>query len=331
MENGTKQHIIQKRKIKSRRRRLKIGRLFVFLLILGLIGWCIYRLCLWGNQTYQTYYAIYENYQLQQELKQAKSPDLRYDDYTNILVLGIDEGTGSEIGQRADTIILLSIDDKDGKMRVLSIPRNTLLVLPGRQKEERINASYYYGGAPLSVQAVSKLLNGITIHQYITINVSALTELIDVLGGIDIYVENDMNYEDPDADFQIHLQKGYQHLNGTMAQEYLRYRGDELGDIGRVQRQQRFVKKLYKKIQSIDTIIKLPALIDILRYRMATSVELMDTAHLIKIIKGLSADTPKTYMLPGSLTANGVDWVADKAGIEAEIDELFPAPKEVSK
>ncbi len=331
MENDTKQHIIQKRKIKSRRRRLKMGRLFVFLLILGVIGWCIYRLCLWGNQTYQTYYAVYEDYQMRQELKRAKSPDLRYDDYTNILILGIDEGTGTELGQRADTIILLSIDNMDGKMRVLSIPRNTLLVLPGRQQEERINASYYYGGAPLSAQAVSRLLNGVMIHQYITINVSALTELINVLGGIDIYVEDDMNYEDAEADLQIHLQKGYQHLNGTMAQEYLRYRSDELGDIGRVQRQQRFVKELYKKVQSIDTIIKLPALVDILRYRMTTSAELMDTANMLKIIKGLSADTPKTYMLPGSLTANGVDWVSDKAGIEAEMDELFPEKKDISK
>jgi polyisoprenyl-teichoic acid--peptidoglycan teichoic acid transferase len=103
------------------------------------------------------------------------------------------------------------------------------------------------------------------------------------------------------------------------------------GDIGRVQRQQRFVKELYKKVQSIDTIIKLPALVDILRYRMTTSAELMDTANMLKIIKGLSADTPKTYMLPGSLTANGVDWVSDKAGIEAEMDELFPEKKDISK
>ena len=67
---------------------------------------------------------------------------------------------------------------------------------------------------------------------------------VDILGGVDLYVERNMNYDDPFANLSIHLTKGYQHLDGQKAGQYGRFRYDELGDIGGVQRQQRFLKAL---------------------------------------------------------------------------------------
>ena len=215
MSNQTQENIKRKRRIRKRRRRLRMLRFLVFLCFLSIVGWCGYHIYLWGSRTYDTYYEIYQGYQQRQNLKR-ENMDPRFDGYTNILILGIDDG--NEIGQRADTVLLMSLDNTSGDVRFLSIPRDTLVAIPGRRQPETINNAYYYGGAALTQQTVSALL-GVTVHDYITLDTKALAEVIDTLGGIDLYIEGDMDYEDPEADLSIHFKKGYQHLNGDEVQK----------------------------------------------------------------------------------------------------------------
>ena len=121
----------------------------------------------------------------------------------------------------------------------------------------------------------------------------------------------------------IHIGQGYQHLSGEEVQKYLRYRGEKLGDVGRVQRQQKFIKALYAKVLQLDTIPKLPAIADIFRNRMETSAEIFDSAHLANVLRRMSSDPPTTLMLPGSENVDGA-WVPNVAELEARISELFP-------
>jgi len=188
---------------------------------------------------------------------------------------------------------------------------------------ERMNAAYYYGGAPLALQTTSQLL-GISIQEYITIDIEVLTALVDAMGGVDLYVETDMNYEDPAADLSIHLQKGYQHFDGDTAQKYLRYRSDDLGDIGRVQRQQRFIKAVYEKCTQMENLTKLPAVAEIIANKVSTSVEMLSMGDMITLFKGLRADHPKTIMLPGRSAESDQYWLPDAAKIESKMQELFP-------
>ena len=326
MESKTRENIKRKRLQRKRIRRIRFLRFLIFLVIVGSLGGLIafagYHIYTLGSHVYQSYEAMYAGYEQRQQEKRGML-DARFDGYTNVLVLGVDDGADASMlaGQHADTIMLLSLENTTGKVRVISIPRDTLVNIPGRASGQKLSAAFAYGGAPLTVQTVSALL-GVSIHQYVTIDVRALTELVDLLGGIDLYVENDMDYQDPEAGLEIHLKKGYQHLDGDTAQKYLRYRSSELGDIGRVQRQQHFVKALYEQALKLDTLRKLPGIADLFQHRMSTSAEIFDSGHLANVLRHLNTAEPETFMLPGG--SDGDAWIPDQQMLDTKIKELFP-------
>ena len=90
---------------------------------------------------------------------------------------------------------------------------------------------------------------------------NAVEHIVDTLGGIPIYVEKNMYYNDYSGDLHINLSKGLNILSGKNAVGYLRFRKDGLGDIGRTRRQQWFIKGLLEKIQQPQTIAKIPELV----------------------------------------------------------------------
>ena len=319
MSNETKDNIEKKRKKLSRRRRIKAFRLVFVLVILCLIGSAIlfvgYTVYNAGVRVYNEFADMYQGYTDRRTARMG-STDPKFEGYTNILILGVDD---SHL-QEADTILVLSFSNETGKSRIIGIPRDTWVT--SYSHSGKIGTLYSWGGASALVREVSKLL-GISIHQYIVIDMATFADLIDVLGGLDIYVEENMDYEDEAAGLSIHIPQGYQHLSGEEVQKYLRYRGEKLGDVGRVQRQQKFIKALYAKVLQLDTIPKLPAIADIFRNRMETSAEIFDSAHLANVLRKMSSDPPSTLMLPGSENVDGA-WIPNVAEIEARMSELFP-------
>lgn len=323
----------KRREIARRRRRRFFGCLF--LLILGLVFLTFvlfigYTLVNWTVGLYHEYQSARSGYELRQEARRGKI-DPRFDGYTNVLVLGLDEGADAQTpGEKhADTIFLLSMENETGKVRIVTIPRDTWASYP-EGGSGRLGNLYASGEAPAMVRAVSQLL-GISIHQYITLDMKAMADLIDALGGIDVYVESDMNYDDPAGGTSIHLKKGYQHLTGTQAEEYIRYVSPELGEAGRIQRQQKFAKALYEEILQVDTIPRLPAIAEIFKKEVDTSAEIFDSAHLANVVRSLSSEQPASLMLPGSV-GDGGEWVPDKAEIEEKMGELFtPASRSDEK
>lgn len=319
MANETKANVEKKRKSMRRKRRVKTLRLIFALVVLCLIGSAIifvgYGIYSAGSRVYNEFAEMYQGYN-DRRTARLGATDPKFDGYTNILVMGVDDSERQE----ADTILVLSFSNDTGKSRIISIPRDTWIVMRGNSS--RIGAIYGWGGANRMVKEVSRLL-GVSIHQYIIIDMATFAELIDVLGGLDIYVEENMDYEDEAAGLSIHIGQGYQHLSGEEVQKYLRYRGEKLGDVGRVQRQQKFIKALYAKVLQLDTIPKLPAIADIFRNRMETSAEIFDSAHLANVLRRMSSDPPTTLMIPGSENLDGA-WVVNQAELEARISELFP-------
>lgn len=309
------------RKKVRRRRKIKVFRLLFVIVILGLfisavlfVGLGVYNTI---SSVYNEFASIYQGYN---DRKTARTGpiDPKFEGYTNILILGIDDG--EEGMQNADTILVLSFSNDTGKSRLISIPRDTWIETNSAQG--RIGTFYGWGGASLMVRHVAALL-GISIHQYVVIDMNTFADLIDVLGGVDIYVEENMDYEDPESGLEIHLAQGYQHLDGYEAQKYLRFRGERLGDVGRVQRQQKFIKSLYSKVLQLETIPKLPAIAEIFQNRMETSAEIFDSAHLANVLRRMSSDPPATTMLPGEEDEEGV-FIPDIEGVDALIAELFP-------
>lgn len=320
MTNTTQDNIDKKRKTNRRRRKIVLFRLIFVLIILSLIGSAFlfagYSLYNAGLRVYDEFVEMYQGYNDRKTARMGAA-DPKFDGYTNILILGVDDSERQE----ADTIMVLSFSNETGNSRIIGIPRDTWITT--RNNTGKIATLYSWGGASLIVREVSKLL-GISIHQYIIIDMATFAELIDVLGGLDIYVEENMDYIDESAGLEIHIEQGYQHLSGEDVQKYLRYKGEKLGDVGRVQRQQKFIKALYAKVLQLDTIPKLPAIADIFRNRMETSAEIFDSAHLANVLRKMSSDPPTTLMLPGSENVDGA-WVPNIAEIEVRMSELFPA------
>ena len=319
--NDNKDSIKNKRKKLYRRRRRIVFRTIFMTVLWALlisavlfVGLGVYNFV---GGAYNELISIYQGYT---DRKTARTGpiDPKFDGYTNILILGLDDG--NEGAQNADTILVLSFSNDTGKSRLISIPRDTWV--NSDSASGRIGTLYSWGGASLIVRQVSALL-GISIHQYIAVDMNTFADLIDVLGGVDIYVEENMDYEDPASGLEIHLGKGYQHLDGYEAQKYLRFRGENLGDVGRVQRQQKFIKSLYAKVLQLETIPKLPAIAEIFQNRMETSAEIFDSAHLANVLRKMSSDLPATVMLPGTENDEGA-FIPDVESVDVMISELFP-------
>lgn len=328
-KNVTQQNIKYKRKLLAQRRRRARLRLLILLIFLGVVLTGIlfagYALVSLGSRINQEYQAMYDGYSQRQQAKRGQV-DPRFDGYTNVLIMGLDDGVDVDGGteKKADGILVASFENSTGKLRFIHIPQDTWVNVTGSKEQMKMKYLYALGGAPLMTRQVNALL-GISIHQYIVLDMQVFSELIDALGGVDIYVEEDMNYEDAEGGIAIHLPQGYQHLDGQQAQQYLRYRSDDLNDLGRMQRQQRFCKALYQNLLQFKTLTKLPTIADIIKQRVETSAEIFDSMYLANTLRHLSNVPPESIVLPGAPAADDASiWVLDDAALAQRMQELFP-------
>jgi len=215
----------------------------------------------------------------------------------NIMVLGVDERS-DDVG-RSDTLFVVTVDTNTKEVAMLSIPRDTRVKIPGHGYD-KINHAYAEGGHTLSQKAVEGLL-GIPIDHYILINFNSFHKIVDAIGGVDIDVEKRMYYEDPydgNDGLVIDLKPGLQHMDGNTAIQYVRYR-DEEGDIGRVQRQQKFIKALMKEVASPSVITRIPAIIQQVSAAVKTDMSTTEMLSMAKILNDAYKNGLKTDMVPG--------------------------------
>ncbi|MBQ2245927.1 MAG: LCP family protein, partial [Selenomonadales bacterium] len=188
-------------------------------------------------------------------------------DKVNIMVLGVDR-RNEDIG-RSDTLFIVTADPDTKQLSMLSVPRDTRVLIPG-YGYDKINHAYSLGGHKLTEKSVERLLN-MPIDHYVLIDFKAFYKIIDALGGVDIYVDKRMYYEDPWDDnggLVIDIQPGLQHMDGETAIQYVRYRDSE-GDIGRVARQQKFLKAVMDRVASPSILTRIPTII----YEISSAVE----------------------------------------------------------
>jgi len=223
------------------------------------------------------------------EQKDGKSLPAGFDHF-NVLVLGID---GREnLNDRADTIILASVDGKADTAQLLSIPRDTRVKVKGSWN--KINAAYAFGGAELTIKTVSEFL-GVGIDRYVVVDFQSLVNLVDEVGGIEVDVPVRM-YVPLEG---IDLQPGFQKLDGPQVLAYSRFRGTSEGDIGRVKRQQEVITLLTRKIMSPANISKLPHLISVFREDVQTDLSVKEMVALARIAPDALDNGLSTLVLPG--------------------------------
>ena len=173
-------------------------------------------------------------------------------DPMNVLILGTDARSG--MTGRTDTIMLLSYRPDAKELHLLSIPRDTRVLIKGAY--DKINAAYVYGGTDLIRKTLEDFLD-LEIDHHVTFNFEAFIKLIDLVEGVEVDVPFAMNNRAED----IHLTPGVQTLDGKQALGYVRYRGDAGGDLARANRQQQVVGLLADKMLSVRILPKLPQII----------------------------------------------------------------------
>jgi LCP family protein required for cell wall assembly len=246
----------------------------------------------------------------------------------NILLMGVDADK-----VRTDVLVLAHVNPREKKVNLISIPRDTLVHIDctGRKicvDPDKVNHAHAYGGPELSIKAVQTFLGLEKIDGYIKVDFEKFSKVVDALGGVDILIDKDMNYDDPDAKPPLHIhfqaKKEPQHLNGQKALEYVRFRGTE-GDIGRIEHTKKFFQAIARAAQAQGKA-KLVSLAPLIKENVETNLDLQTLISLAKMGADLDLNTVKMATIPGHdevLPKNGWVWIADKEKTQAIVNELI--------
>ncbi len=245
----------------------------------------------------------------------------------NILILGVDDNPDGQdmwTGTRTDTIILVNIDPKTKSVNAISIPRDSKVFLAGNKGINKINSAHAIGGIEMTQKTIEKTL-GIKVHKYILVHEDIVKEIVDALGGVNIYIEKPMHYRDKTAHLTINFNKGMQKLDGQKAIEYLRFRHDQLGDIGRTQRQQWFIRGVIKTLQDPQTLPKIPDLITTARKYIKTDISVAEMPQYVEFLRNLDLSKTEIATLPGQPNQSGYIsyWILDPEKTQEVIDRLI--------
>lgn len=223
----------------------------------------------------------------------------------NILVLGVDAGDyeskSKNSPKRSDTMMLVHYEPENNKVYMLSIPRDTRISINGHVS--KINTAHAIGGPELAIKTVEKMLS-VDINYYVKLDYEGFRQCIDAIGGIDVVIPRDMDYDA--VDIHIHFKKGEKvHLDGKKAEEFVRWRknndggGYAMGDLGRQGTQQEFLIKVIEKMKTPAGFIKLPALMKTVSSYVKTNIAPMDLIKYSYRLKSVNTSDIEKENLKG--------------------------------
>ncbi len=226
----------------------------------------------------------------------------------------------------ADTLLLIRFDPATDRLTMLSIPRDTQTLVSG-YGVTKINAANYHGGPALTAKAVSRLLEGVQIDRYVRVNVQAIEKLIDAIGGVEVYVPRDMKYTDHSQHLYIDLKEGQQVLDGDKALQFLRFRKDQYGDIGRVQRQQILLRAMVEQALKPSTLVRIPKILKVIQENLDTNLTVEELAALAGFAAQTERSQVEMMLLPGEFNGTGKQdisyWIPHPRSIESMMAQHF--------
>jgi LCP family protein required for cell wall assembly len=214
----------------------------------------------------------------------------------NILMLGAagEKDAGRNL---TDTIMVMSIDTKNKKMALLSLPRDLYVQIPDSNSFTKINGLYSIGvkndqAADLIQETVEKI-TGLKINYYIIANYDGFKDIVDSIGGINVTVDRDIydnRYPGPNYSYQtFQIKKGLHNMDGETALKFVRERHDDPeGDFGRAKRQQKVIQAIKNKMFSLKTFLNISALNSMLNAvgnNIKTNVSLAEIESFIDLSK----------------------------------------------
>ncbi|HZK25180.1 MAG TPA: LCP family protein [Oscillospiraceae bacterium] len=240
---------------------------------------------------------IYERSPLPEKVPQQTMPGIM-----NVLIVGVDQRDDEP--SRADTIMIMSINQLSHEAALVSIPRDSRVPIP-EHGLDKINHAMQFGGLPLLRQTVENLLH-IPIHYYLYTNFAGFAQMVDALGGISLEVEREII----GLAGQPIVEAGPQHLTGSQALSYARFRSDAEGDFGRMRRQQQVMKAILKRLRQPASLLRLPLLTEQFAQHLRTDMSIPTLAAFART--GASQDYAKlpSVQLRGRVTTiEGISYV----------------------
>ncbi|MCR3921617.1 MAG: LCP family protein [Firmicutes bacterium] len=221
---------------------------------------------------------------------------------TNIMILGLDQEDDEP--SRADTIIVMSINNISHDVALVSIPRDSRVEIVGLGLD-KINHAMQFGGVPLLQETVETLLD-IPIHHYLYTNFSGFESMVDAVGGIEMQVERDII----GLDGHPIVEEGPQHLDGSQALSYARFRSDPEGDFGRMRRQQQVLKAIVAQLIQIKSVVRMPMLLEQFARHIRTDMTLPTLLRFSRTSASLDFENVPTIQLQGRVaTIEGISYV----------------------
>ncbi|SDF97651.1 cell envelope-related function transcriptional attenuator common domain-containing protein [Fontibacillus panacisegetis] len=269
------------------------------------------------------------------ETKVEEPPKWEGTERVNILLMGVD-ARGLKKGEipRSDTMLVASIDPVSKKGYLFSIMRDTYTKIPDHGSD-RINTAITHG-PNTAMKAVSDLL-GIPIQYYVYTDFQGFIELVDAVDGVDFYVEKDMKYTSKadNHEYDIDLKKGFQHLDGTTALQYVRFRHDAMSDYSRTERQRNFLTAVAEKMKSTTSIMKLPSILEKMNPYIDTNLSVEDMWKLATI--GYSSQMSSSEQIPPmellvekNIGGSEVLGVRDEDDLKTYVQEVFNKKEEAA-
>lgn len=254
--------------IKRQKRKTLLTRVMVAVLILlaFLFGTSI---GLYGSSIAQFLDDVSEN--TPEELQDTSEQDRDLADLKpfSVLILGLDKEDGVS---RSDTIMVATVNPDEESVKLVSIPRDTLITLPSGQPE-KINAMYAIGGISQTIDMVEDYLD-IPISFYATLDFDGLVALVDAVGGIQVNSERSFTVQDSEENMDaIQIEEGIQLLDGEHALGYARMRKqDPRGDWGRQERQREVIQSLTSELLSMSSLTNFNQILDAIRPNLETNI-----------------------------------------------------------
>ncbi len=285
--------------IHTKNKSIYVSALILFCVLLALF--IFYNNAYGFYQPYQSFFDSKKTKKNFQEIIKAKSSDT-----TNILLLGVDENKSENSSAwqgRTDFMMILSVNPSTERLIALSIPRDTQL-----DKEvfgfSRVNSANALGGVDAAKSTVEKLL-GMKIDNYLLVNIDGFKKIMSLFGDMKVYVPKNMRYEDHKAGLSIDFKPGLENMNSEKMMEFLRYRDNEDGDIGRIKRQLIFFRAFIHNLKFNEILVRLPYLLDQSNNFFLTDLKEDEAIQLTKSFIKIADKGFESFILPGDFAKDG--------------------------
>lgn len=209
-----------------------------------------------------------------------------------VLLLGCDR-----TADLTDSIMLVTLNETKKQASILQIPRDTYAEYTDRAYK-KLNGAKNALGTKKMMRFLETAL-GVSIDCYVVIHPDALVAIVDAVGGVDIDIEQDMDYSDPAQNLEIHLSAGKMHLTGAQAEQFVRYRsGYANADLGRLDAQKKFLHAIAKKCLTISYPQMLGAALRSMT-SIQTDVGIGQVGAILRTLRACDPDKTPMVTLPG--------------------------------